>query len=415
MNRITLAMSAIALLASLVIPSSGALAQFATDVQCAQCVGTGDIAFGAVREGRIADGAVTNRKIAFGAVREARIADGAVTNRKIAPGAVREGRIANRAVTTPKIALGAVVEGRLANGAVATNKIRDGAVTTAKIADGSVTVAKLASGPSSTFARIILIQGDGTDLANCTALTDALAAIVDNSTTTRYLIKLEPGIYDCGTTVINMKPYVDIEGSGMRLTKVTGTVNDSSTALLFGASNSELRYLTVENVDSASTVTSIRANSANPFSMLHVQALATNNGSSVGAMTAVYINGGTAELHGIFAQAEGCACGSSSAAGVVVVGGATLTMLNSTSTATVGIFKRGISVFQASDVEIRNSELVATAGGIHIDATSGASTVKVASSLVDFNAVLLGGAAVGDIDCVGAFDANYVAHDTNCQ
>ncbi len=225
MNRINLAMSAIALLASLAIPSSGALAQFATDVQCVQCVGTGDIAFGAVRQGRIADGAVTNRKIAFGAVREARIADGAVTNRKIGPGAVREGRIANRAVTTPKIALGAVVEGRLANGAVATNKIRDGAVTTAKIAAGAVSDAKLAadavtsakildgtivnadisdgavSAATLGLANTIFIEDTGTPTDNCTDLLDALTGLTGPAA-----VVLGPGTYDCGSSLGSCRP-----------------------------------------------------------------------------------------------------------------------------------------------------------------------------------------------------------------
>ncbi len=104
MNRITLAMSAIALLASLAIPSSGALAQFATDVQCAQCVGTGDIAFGAVRQGRIADGAVTNRKIAPGAVTNGRLAANAVGSAKIADGTIANADIADATITAAKLA-----------------------------------------------------------------------------------------------------------------------------------------------------------------------------------------------------------------------------------------------------------------------------------------------------------------------
>ena len=150
MKKFSAPILAMALLAGLGTAMSEALAQ-ATDVQCAQCVGTGDIAFGAVREGRIADGAVTNRKIALGAV--------------------PEGRIANKAVTTPKIALGAVVEGRLANGAVTTNKIRNGAVTTAKIATGALTEEKFeqdffdslleyASGRRLVFATSLTFTGD---------------------------------------------------------------------------------------------------------------------------------------------------------------------------------------------------------------------------------------------------------------
>ena len=146
MNGLNAAIPAIAPLASLATPSTEALAQPATDLQCVKCVATTDIVLQAITTGRLRDTAVTTNKIADGAITESKLGAGAVTNSRIALGAVREGRIANKAVTTPKIALGAVVEGRLANGAVTANKLRDGAVTTKKMQAGAVTNGRLAAG-----------------------------------------------------------------------------------------------------------------------------------------------------------------------------------------------------------------------------------------------------------------------------
>ena len=91
----------------------------ANDVDCSQCVDTGDIAFEAV---------VTN-KIAKRAVTTSRLDNQAVTTNKLAPGAVTTEKIESRAVTKDKIK----------SGAVTTPKIQDGAVTGEKLS-GSITI-----------------------------------------------------------------------------------------------------------------------------------------------------------------------------------------------------------------------------------------------------------------------------------
>lgn len=59
-----------------------------------------------------------------------------------------------------------------------------------------------------------------------------------------------PGVYDIGTNSLVMQAYVDIEGSGENVTKITGTLspNEGTTyGVVLGASNAEIRFLTVEN------------------------------------------------------------------------------------------------------------------------------------------------------------------------
>ena len=76
----------------------------------------------------------------------------------------------------------------------------------------------------------------------------ALSGITDASSTNPYLIKIEPGIYALGTKTLVMKSYVDIEGSGEDITRITASGNDTLTiGTVRGANNVELRFLTVEN------------------------------------------------------------------------------------------------------------------------------------------------------------------------
>lgn len=85
----------------------------ASDVDCARCVDTTDIASGAVTNGKIADRAVNNKKIETGAVTNGKIANRAVTTKKINPEAVTTGKLARKAVTTEKLARGAVTIDKL--------------------------------------------------------------------------------------------------------------------------------------------------------------------------------------------------------------------------------------------------------------------------------------------------------------
>lgn len=68
--------------------------------------------------------------------------------------------------------------------------------------------------------------------------------ITDASATNPYLVKIMPGVYDIGTISVQMKPYVDIEGSGENITRIVGGAYN--VAVVRGASNAEIRYLALE-------------------------------------------------------------------------------------------------------------------------------------------------------------------------
>lgn len=106
--------------------------------------------------------------------------------------------------------------------------------------------------------RTVLVSPvPGDPVASGTALRNALAGVSSPSATNRWLLKIEPGIYDVGATSLVMRPYVDIEGSGIESTVIRGSGNSDPwafpNATLQGADNTELRFLTVQATGPTST------------------------------------------------------------------------------------------------------------------------------------------------------------------
>lgn len=88
------------------------------------------------------------------------------------------------------------------------------------------------------------------------------------------LLKIMPGVYEIGANSLLMQPYVDIEGSGEETTKIKGTVSSYDAGLVMGASNAELRYLSLENNGPGSAASiAIFNNNASPR-ISHVTATA---------------------------------------------------------------------------------------------------------------------------------------------
>jgi hypothetical protein len=95
----------------------------------------------------------------------------------------------------------------------------------------------------------------GNPIASGTALRNALSGIASPSSTNPWLVKVEPGIYDIGTTSLPMRAWVDVEGSGSGTTTIQGNVNGSglNAATINGADNAELRDVTVLAAASGAT------------------------------------------------------------------------------------------------------------------------------------------------------------------
>ena len=111
----------------------------------------------------------------------------------------------------------------------------------------TVVLLALVTSASAQIRTVLVSPVPGNPLASGTALRNALNGIAAPSATNRWLVKLEPGIYDIGTTSLQLRSFVDIEGSGIDATSIQGSVDagDLTSATIRGVNNVEVRLLTV--------------------------------------------------------------------------------------------------------------------------------------------------------------------------
>jgi hypothetical protein len=104
------------------------------------------------------------------------------------------------------------------------------------------------------FVRTYIVDGGSSPTANGNALMIALSNISGNSATNPWLIKVEPGIFDLGSSGLTLKDYVDIEGSGPGVTTITSsqprTPGNLATINVPVGVHAEVRELTVQNISS---------------------------------------------------------------------------------------------------------------------------------------------------------------------
>jgi hypothetical protein len=126
--------------------------------------------------------------------------------------------------------------------------------------------------PSPSLVRTVVVSPVGTPTQNGTALRTALAGI-SASATDPWLLKIEPGFYDLGSTALAMKAFVDIEGSGELTTSITATG-----ASTIEAATAQLRFVSVGHTGGGTTVHGDAA--ASGFSLTHVTLSADGNALS---------------------------------------------------------------------------------------------------------------------------------------
>jgi hypothetical protein len=96
--------------------------------------------------------------------------------------------------------------------------------------------------PGVLLVRTVLVAAGANPTSNGAALLGALAGLTDAGVNSPFVVKVEPGVFDVGTSTVPMRAFVDVEGSGPR-TVIRGTGSSTIRA----ASHSELRWLAVEN------------------------------------------------------------------------------------------------------------------------------------------------------------------------
>ena len=371
--------------------------------------------------------------VAAGAVGSTQIAVGAVGNQQLAPGAVGAAQ-ADSAQIQLRIA-GSCQPG---TGLVGVNL------------DGSIDCAVLPAAP----ARVVWVATGGDN--TFPSLSAALASITDNSAATPYVIKIAPGTYT-ETGPVAMKDFVDIEGSGERVTRLTCACGSSTAPggfITAGNITTEIRYLTITNTGgnthssaiATSAVTGqrvsllhltvnasgatvggfnigVRNDNSSP-AMNHVSANTTGGNRSSGVANfsssplmhniiansrngndnfAVWNVSSSPSMNRVIATASG---GSNLNSGVFNEGESSPSMENLTMIAGNGNSSYGMRNEGTSSPSIRGSSIRGQSGAI----LSTGAAVRIADSLIQGS--VSGG---GVFTCVGAYNQNFVALNTSCQ
>ena len=104
------------------------------------------------------------------------------------------------------------------------------------------------TGPMPQYANVAVVATSGGNYPDPVSAMNALATWCGTpSATNPCLLKIMPGVYNIGANSLQMQQYVDVEGSGEDTTNIAG---GNGGAVVNGASNAEIRFLTVTNVSS---------------------------------------------------------------------------------------------------------------------------------------------------------------------
>ena len=198
----------------------------------------------------IAAGGITNSMLAGNSVTSSKIADGAVTNAKIT-GPISASNISTTGLNADTL------DGIDSMGFSSSNHNHDGIYSPVNHNHESVYLKK--------YAKVAIVAKSNGDYADpIAAMSDLLTWCDIPSATNPCLLKIMPGVYDIGSSSLQMQSYVDMEGSGENTTKITGNIDSVVSGIVLGASNAEIRFLMVENTGTGNYKISIFNNNNSP-------------------------------------------------------------------------------------------------------------------------------------------------------
>lgn len=216
--------------------------------------------------------------------------------------------------------------------AVTGNIIAAGAVTNDKIQVGTITKDRLAfTVDSAKYGNLVIVAKSGGDF---TSPIDAINSVTTASAANPFVVKVMPGVYDLGTSSLQMKEYVYLEGSGEDSTVITSTVqvlgdNTCDSGTINMANNSSVKKIQIKN--SAQNGTSGYANIGISFANVmakveDVKVFAGNAAVTGGVITGICSGGslGYAILNNVTVEAN-----NGSASAFCSNSGGYMTILNS--------------------------------------------------------------------------------------
>ena len=250
--------------------------------------------------------------------------------------------------------------------------------------------------------NVVVVAQSGGDFPTISA---ALAGITDNTASNRYVIYVGPGTY---AEQVTMKQYVDIQGAGELATTITGVGNSSSqTGTVLGASNAEMRFLTVENTGGNLYAIAIFNNAAAPR-LSHLAASAFGGGN----LSAGVLNNASSSptMNDVTASATGSTAGTVNAG--VYNSDSSPTISNSRISASGGSINWGIrnsgSAPGSYTVLVNHSRIVAATSTI---ANDNLFTTRIGASQLSGGPV---STLFGTMTCAGVYDGAYAFFASTC-
>jgi hypothetical protein len=244
-------------------------------------------------------------------------------------------------------------------------------------------------------ALVSLTDGDYSSIT--AALNDTATWCGTPSASNKCLVRVGPGTY---TGQVTMAQWVDIEGAGELATKISSTGSAAeNTGTVVGASNAELRSITVENTGGGNNYAIAIYNSGAAPSLRNVTASAL--GASV-VNAGVYNTSSSAP---ILTNVTAAATGTTDNRGVQNLNSSPRIVASNISSSG-GTFNFGVSAYTGGTVTIDSSKVTGSTNTVYN--SSGATTRVGASQLSGgpvFNA--------GTLTCSASYDENYISPGLN--
>jgi YVTN family beta-propeller protein len=327
------------------------------------------------------------------------------------------------AVSTAQLADSSVTNLKMAANSVSASNIQSNAVTGAKVAAGAITADKMGF-----YGKIAIVAQSGGNYNNPATAMGAFASWCGTpSASNPCLMKIMPGVYNIGTGSVNMQPYIDIEGSGENVTVIQGNKDG---AIINGANNSELRFLTVRhtggtttamaiyNINASPRITNVTAivsgatdwsycienSGASPvMSNVTITASASGSAWSVGISN---ISSSAPLISNVFMNVSGSSThvfGFHNTASSPTIRNS---IINITAPAGAGI---GVASYPSGTVTISESAIQGAMNST-INSQEGVTTLVANTQL---NGGMVSGTGV--FHCVGAYNGSFTALGTNCR
>ncbi|ACM22132.1 hypothetical protein Geob_3794 [Geotalea daltonii FRC-32] len=264
--------------------------------------------------------------------------------------------------------------------------------------------------------NVVVVAKDGGDFTDPVA---ALNSIYYASATNPYVLKIMPGVYDIGDNYLRLRPYIEIEGSGEKVTTITGNAG-AGNCVVNAANNSGIRNITIQSTAYAGAASCTLLSLASNFAISNATLVSTGAASyhrtisaggasasmSLTHATIISDGGGGSESMSIYNEGSKVtivdssiqSSSSSAASGIVNAYGATVDITNTKIVANDGVATgSGVSSWDAgSSITIKGSTISGTSNK-GIDSTG---NVTIAHSQVT------GPISTSGAKCIGVYNTN---------